>query len=122
MRLAYGASYSEGMMSSQALDEALVSRVRNATIGRFITIPPPARPRIWFSEGTAVIHALDAIDLHYPKVRKEGLKELAAAKRAWRKRKRNDNRRGTGSSQRVSNRTPVRSRKSRVLFSRGWPT
>ena len=29
----------------------------------------------------AVIEALDALDLHYPKVSKEKLKELAAAKR-----------------------------------------
>jgi len=37
----------------------------------------------WFTRivvGAAVIEALDALDLHYPKVDKEKLKELAAAK------------------------------------------
>jgi PPK2 family polyphosphate:nucleotide phosphotransferase len=39
----------------------------------------------WFTRivvAAAVIEALDAVDLHYPKVSKEKLKELAAAKRA----------------------------------------
>ncbi|GLS23379.1 hypothetical protein GCM10007874_63990 [Labrys miyagiensis] len=39
----------------------------------------------WFTRivvGAAVIEALDALDLHYPKVSAEKLKELAAAKRA----------------------------------------
>ena len=38
----------------------------------------------WFSRivvAAAVIEALDALDLHYPKVSKEKLNELAAAKR-----------------------------------------
>ena len=39
----------------------------------------------WFTRivvAAAVIKALDTLDLHYPKVSKEKLKELAAAKRA----------------------------------------
>jgi hypothetical protein len=44
----------------------------------------------WFSRivvAAAVIEALDTLDLHYPKVSKERLKELAAAKRTLLKEK-----------------------------------
>jgi len=39
----------------------------------------------WFTRvvvGAAIIEALDALDLHYPKVSKEKLQELADAKQA----------------------------------------
>jgi hypothetical protein len=64
--------------------EAYEDMIQNTTTKAAPWYVVPADNK-WFTRvvvAAAVIEALDSLDLHYPEVSKEKLKELAAAKRA----------------------------------------